>query len=163
MNTTLTVSSRPSGRAARWLGTAFTVLLAAPLTAGTPEPCAGPYVDLGFGKPGTGGLTPRFEVCGELTAGEKADFELIDGLPNAIAFLLVSPTTAPFPFRGGTLAPGMPFSSVMPFQLDGNGEYKNRGEGGVGSFTLTLQFVIVDPGAEGGLSHSNALEVTWQN
>lgn len=134
-----------------------------PVLAGSPAPCEGPAVDLGFGKPGTGGLTPRFEVCGELTLGEHADFELIDALPDAMAFLIQSTTTAPHPFRGGILAPGLPFSGVMSFRLDGNGRYKNRGLGGVGAFTLTLQFVIIDPGAVGNLSFSNALEVTWES
>ena len=126
-------------------------------------PCSGPTVQLGFSKPGTGGLSPRFEVCGSLAPSGQATFALANALPNASAFLVISNQTSPRPFRGGTLAPADPFLAIAGVNTDPNGGYSFVAPGGLGSFTLTMQFAVRDPGASFNMSFSNALEVTWQN
>ena len=118
-------------------------------------------VDLGFGTPGTGGLVPRFTVCGTLDTGGSADFLLGQAKPRALVAAVVGLSTLHAPFAGGTLvpAPSVIFGGLV---TDAAGALEVPGvPGGGGPFDLSIQWVVQDPAASAGKSLSNALKVGW--
>jgi hypothetical protein len=118
-------------------------------------------VDLGFGTPGTGGLVPRFTVCGTLDTGGSADVLLEQARPLALAAAVVGLSTIHAPFAGGTLvpAPSVIFGGLV---TDSAGQLELPGiPGGGGPFDLYLQWVVQDPAATAGKALSNALKVSW--
>lgn len=131
-----------------------------PLGDGDPG-CNTSVVDLGFALPGSNGLTPTFEVCGDLSPGSTADFILSDAPLNQNAFPVIALAAMPTPFKGGTLVPIPPFALDPVFTGFGGGVAIPGVDGGLGPATLVMQWVITDPGLPQGFAFSNALEITW--
>lgn len=122
-----------------------------------PLVCPPAATDLGFGKPGTGGVVPAFTACGELSTGATADLLLADAPPVVPALLVLSLTDAELPFSGGVLVP-LPDVLLGPVNTDADGAIPIPGvPGGGGPVDLYAQWIVLDPGAFGGRSLSNAL------
>lgn len=118
-------------------------------------------VDLGLAKPGSGGLLPRFTVCGRLATGGTADVHLQDAAPLAPAWLVASLAPGSLPFAGGVLVP-LPDFLVGPFATDGAGALRFPAvPGGGGPLLLYAQWIVLDRGASFGKSLSNALAIPW--
>jgi len=129
-----------------------------PLAAGCPSVAT----DLGNAKPGTGGLSPSFSACGDLSTGGTADFLLEDCLPSTQAWLVLSFSQINVPFSGGVLVPAPDFL-IGPLPVDAAGQLLIAGvAGGGGLFDLYAQYVVLDPGASFGRALSNGLAVHWQ-
>ena len=118
-------------------------------------------VDLGQGKPGTGGLEPRFTVCGTLGTGDTADFSLEDARPLTNCALVVGLMQINAPFAGGVLVPA-PDVLLFGFATNAGGSLLIPGvPGGGGPFSTFMQWVVFDPGASFGKAFSNGLRVDW--
>ena len=70
------------------------------------------WTDLGHGLAGVDGI-PSLLGVGELQAGSPGALKLTHANPNKLAALVVGPTGAPAPFKGGTLVPVPPSLVVM--------------------------------------------------
>jgi hypothetical protein len=123
--------------------------------------CGGPVVcqiDLGFGGPGTASLS----ICGgDLSTGTTADAALTGAAPSATAFLVLSLSSTPTPFKGGTLVP-LPVLLQTASSTDASGEIHIPGiAGGNGPLTVFAQYVITDASQPKGFAFSNALQVEF--
>ncbi|MHC5211876.1 MAG: endonuclease/exonuclease/phosphatase family protein [Planctomycetota bacterium] len=122
-----------------------------------PAACSG-ATDLGQGKPGKGGVVPRFRVCGSLASGDVASFRLDKAAAWATAWLVVSSPT-PGPPLG---VAACPVSLGPPMLTDGKGTLEVlRVPGGGGPFVVQARWVVLDADATGGFSLSNALAIAW--
>jgi len=122
----------------------------------------GPYEDLGFATPGSGGVEPRLDICGLLGSGDTAVLRLRQAAPSARAVLAVSFTADPTPLFGGFLVPGLPLWRRLEFTTDEEGNVELPLQGGFGPRDVYGQFLIEDPGAEGGVAFSNAIRALFQ-
>ncbi|HEX5011635.1 MAG TPA: hypothetical protein VFY71_14675, partial [Planctomycetota bacterium] len=124
------------------------------LQFGTP----GPWVNLGFAKPGPGG-TPKLTGTGPLTSGSGNQLALTGAKPSAPTTLVVGLSVLQAPFKGGTLVP-QPLLYV-PLATNGSGQaalpFVLPPGLPVGT-QLIFQDWIQDPGASHGLSASNGLK-----
>ena len=115
-------------------------------------------VDLGFGGPGGSSLS----MCGgDLSTGTTADVQLVGAPAGATAFLVVSTTALPTPFKGGTLVP-LPVLAAQPYVTSGSGTVLVANiPGGGGPISFFLQFAIQDAGQPQGLGFSNAVQADF--
>jgi len=117
--------------------------------------------DLGHGKPGTGGLVPRFSVCGTLGTGDSADFLLEDARPLTACAAVIGFTQINAPYAGGVLVPA-PDVLLFGFATNAGGSLLLPAvPGGGGPFAIVMQWVVFDPGATFGKSFSNGLQIDW--
>jgi len=120
----------------------------------------GPARDLGFGRVGSNGETPLFEICGRLERGVSADFILRRAPASVPAALVVSTSNNPTPIFGGTLVP-VPPELVLALGTDAAGTASITVPGGLGPAVLFGQWVVVDVGLREGVGFSNALQITF--
>jgi hypothetical protein len=122
----------------------------------------GSWTTMGGGIAGTSGLTPRLTGSGTLLGGTPLQVTLADALPGASSTLVVSPTAANLPLRGGTLVPnlsillsGLPVSPSGGWVLDAT--WPNGAPAGA---NLYLQAWLPDPAAVQGYAASDGLRAT---
>lgn len=120
-----------------------------------------PIQDLGFGKVGGNGQTPRFTACGQLISGRSAEFELTRAPGTAIAILMISTQRNDSNIFGGTFLP-VPPQLAVHFVTTANGKVAFTVPGGGGPLRLYGQYVILDTGASFGIGFSNALKIDFQ-
>jgi hypothetical protein len=120
----------------------------------------GPSVgnDLGSGKQGSNGLVPDLAICGGLDVGESAQLMVRYALPDALTLAFVGHVQGNLDYHGGTIVPFPPDLLVLT-TTDHAGRILQTANGSGGSFDLFLQFVVLDPGADGGVAMTNALEL----
>ncbi|MCA8941872.1 MAG: exo-alpha-sialidase [Planctomycetes bacterium] len=124
----------------------------------------------GIGSPGTFGVVPTLSIIGRATRGSVVCLELdrtVGGSIGAITIGFGSPSRTTFPVLGGTLL--VDPDLVVPITLGGA-----VGNPGIGSVSVPLslplhpawsganvnfQALIIDPGAPGGVSMSNGVEL----
>jgi hypothetical protein len=133
------------------LGTVYRIAAAAPPAV----------TDLGYGKVGGDGRTPRFDACGLLDSGNEARFTLDRAPANVISVLVVSTKSTPTQLLGGTFAP-FPPEATIAFMTDAQGRVSFTIPGGGGPTTAYAQYAIYDPKATFGVGISNALRVDFQ-
>lgn len=119
----------------------------------------GPGLDIGFGRVGSNGQTPKFEICGRLEAGVSADFVLRRAPASAPAALAIATVNNPTPIFGGTLVP-FPPALIVSASTDATGGMSFNLPGGGGTAVLYAQWVVVDVGLVDLLGFSNALRIT---
>jgi hypothetical protein len=115
-------------------------------------------IDLGFGKAGGNGIAPDLAICGGLDVGETAQVIVRYAAPDALTLAFISDQNGGFDYRGGTIVP-FPPDFLFLTTTDHSGRILQKVAGSGGSFDLFLQFVVLDPAAEGGVAMTNALEL----
>jgi hypothetical protein len=119
-----------------------------------------PWSDLGFGLAGAGGV-PTLFATGSLVPGSPGTLDLTGAAPSATAFLFLSFTSTPTPFKGGTLAP-VPVALTIPMVPNVTGaiplSWASWPDGLPPGTTLYLQYAVADAGAPAGTALSNALK-----
>ncbi len=125
-----------------------------------PLGCNDAAIDLGFASLGSNGAFPRSAVCGSLAGGQTAVLTLSGTAPNASVYVAWSFTQHPLAIYGGTLVPEVP-GLFGPFPTDANGMLSIPLAGGLGAFSIYVQWGIVDPGVASGIAFSNALRVPF--
>lgn len=118
--------------------------------------------DLGFGLPGTGGVTPQLCAFGHTTGGDVFTLLVRDALPLTTMGLYVGLAANPTPFKGGQLVP-VPLLLDFILFTDADSALVLPAPGGTGttgSVVAVIQCAFLDPGAVKGVSLSNALELT---
>jgi trimeric autotransporter adhesin len=114
--------------------------------------------DLGFALPGAGGA-PLLEGTGTLEPGTSLVLSLTHAAPSSASVLLLSDTSIPAPFKGGTLVP-VPALFALPLMTDAAGAIVipyAAWPAGASGLSLYFQYAIQDGGAIGGIALSNAL------
>ena len=119
-----------------------------------------PATNLGFGKVGSNGLQPVFEVCGLLGAGQSAEFILRNAPGATTAAFLLGASSSPITFPWGTIVPSAPMIAV-PFAVGASGRLQFTVNGGVGPATAVAQWALLDAGASAGLGLSNGVQIDF--
>jgi|SwirhirootsSR2_FD_contig_51_6630177_length_1925_multi_7_in_0_out_0_1 hypothetical protein len=111
--------------------------------------------DIGFGGPGNMELS----MCGDdlTTASSLATMQLTGGAPLQPIFLMVSLSSTPTPFKGGTLITVPLLAIVTGFNTDGSGNFSSPVPGGAASPTHVFLQAIIKNGAT--YEFSNGLDV----
>jgi len=111
--------------------------------------------DIGFAGPGNMELS----VCGDdlTTASSVATMELTGAVPLQPIFLMVSLSSTPTPFKGGTLATVPLLAIVTGFTTDGAGTFSSPVPGGTATPTHVFLQAIVKNGTQ--FQFSNALDM----
>ncbi len=120
----------------------------------------GPCQDLGFGRVGSNGQAPLFEVLGRLEAGVSADLSLRRAPANMPTALVISSANTPTPIFGGTLVP-VPPELIVTLSTDAAGMASLTVAGGIGPAVLYGQWVVVDLGLPEAIGFSNACRITF--
>ena len=136
----------------------------------------GPRADVGIstygqGKAGTNGIVPSLGASGHPLFGWDLTAQLRDFLPGSKAVVAVSGIAADDPFLGGSLLIGIDSStSFLQIQIPsgpligGAGDYdwtqNVPAEPQLDGRVMYVQAFDFDPGAVGGVSFSNGLQIT---
>jgi hypothetical protein len=119
------------------------------------------FVDLGFGKPGTGGKTPRLNGYGDLAPDGLVTIKVRDAKPLAPGVWFIGLSQGNVPFKQGTLVPlPGPLFFVISLPADAAGQVTitaNNPSGVFAGLSLYHQFWFSDPAATANLSASNGL------
>ncbi len=118
-----------------------------------------PWANLGFSKPGTGGLHPRLAGTGTLQTGSPGALTLTQGQPGALWYLFVGFAEGYVPFKQGTLVP-FPVSVTLPLPTLPDGSLPLAWPAWPAlppGLPLAFQGWIADPGATAGASATNGL------
>lgn len=120
----------------------------------------GPVVgtDLGSGKMGSNGLIPDLAICGSLDSGQSAQVMVRYAPDDALTLCFIGHQNGSLDWHGGTLVP-FPPDFLFLTTTDHAGRILEKVTGSGGSFDVFLQFVVVDPTADGGVAMTNALEL----
>lgn len=121
-------------------------------------PEAAVWTDLGSALPGVAG-PPHASGTGTLVAGTPASLSLSNAAPSALARLFISLSSAPTPFKGGTLVPVPPLSTLtLPTSAAGGIQLSLAAwPPGASGLSFWFQYAIQDAGAVKGVALSNAL------
>lgn len=119
----------------------------------------GPWADLGEALPGVNGA-PKLTGKGTLVPGSPANVALSNAKANAPALLVISGTSTPQPFMGGTLvAFPIAFSTIV--STDANGKFLLPVSSWPNSIPqgtkIYFQMAIADAAAPQGVALSNAI------
>ncbi len=134
--------------------------------AGVPQPTheaftpGSPWTNLGFALAGVNG-NPMLAGTGPLKTGSSGTLTLSNAAgPGALAVMFASLSSAPAPFKGGTLVP-VPIASQITLLTAGSpGSIPlswSSWPAGLSGQSLYLQYAIADAGAVNGVALSNAL------
>jgi len=117
------------------------------------------WADLGSGLPGVGGI-PALAGTGTLAAGSPCSLALTNANPSAAALLFASLSSAPLPFKGGTLL-AYPFVLTVGLGTSAGGAITLpfTWPSGVPTGTaLYIQIAVQDAVAPFGVALSNGLK-----
>jgi hypothetical protein len=117
-----------------------------------------PWTDLGSDLAGVAG-PPQLVGTGPLTAGSAGALTLSDAAPSAVCALFVSLSSAPAPFKCGTLVP-VPVALQLTLATNGTGALSlawGAWPNGLSGASLYFQYAIADGAAVCGTALSNAL------
>ncbi|HUC33366.1 MAG TPA: VCBS repeat-containing protein, partial [Ilumatobacteraceae bacterium] len=118
----------------------------------------GAWTDLGSGLAGVAGI-PSLVGTGPLTAGSAGSLTLSNAAPSSVCALFVSLSSAPAPFKCGTLVP-VPVALQLTLVTNGSGALPlawGAWPSGLSGASLYFQYAIADGAAVCGTSLSNAL------
>ncbi|MGE3173405.1 MAG: sorbosone dehydrogenase family protein [Planctomycetota bacterium] len=124
-----------------------------------PEQPSG-VTDLGGGTVGGDGTVPAWDLCGPLALGSENEAVLRRAPAGTLCALLISNASNPVTLPFGTILVD-PVLAVRYGLADAVGELRFDFVGLPGPWTIYSQWVLLDPGATGGLSISNALRVDY--
>jgi len=138
---------------------AIDYVLEIPVVAAIEPPS--PWEDLGGGKLGSIGTTPKLVGTGPLTPGSLTTLTLTDAFPFSSTALIVGLSELGIPFKGGVLVPSPDFV-IGGLPTDGTGSmvlpvlWPSLPPG----VPIFFQHWVSDPGVANGLSASNGLKGT---
>jgi hypothetical protein len=118
----------------------------------------GAWTDLGTGLAGVAGV-PTLVGTGPLTAGSAGSLTLSNAAPSSVCALFVSLSSAPAPFKCGTLVP-VPVALQLTLATNGSGALPlawGSWPNGLSGASLYFQSAIADGAAACGTALSNAL------
>jgi probable HAF family extracellular repeat protein len=127
----------------------------------TPD-CPGGFAAYGAGCPGTGGTTPTLVGVACPTPGEFFALVVQGALAGAPGGLFVGTGTGSLPIKPNCMLQVMPLLLPhIPLPTDGHGSLflPARLEPGTQAFTVTVQYLVVDPGAPFGIASTNPLRI----
>jgi len=116
------------------------------------------WADLGTGLAGVAGI-PSLMGTGPLTAGSAGALTLSNAAPSSVCALFVSLSSAPAPFKCGTLVP-VPVALQLTLVTNGSGALPlawGSWPNGLSGASLYFQYAIADGAAVCGTALSNAL------
>ena len=116
------------------------------------------WTHLGSGLPGASGI-PYLEGTGTLEIGSAGDLSLSNAAPSSRAVLFVATSSAPTPFKCGTLVPVPALTSVL-LQTDPGGTLDlawPSWPAGLSGQSLYMQYAVQNAAAVCGAALSNAL------
>jgi len=116
------------------------------------------WTDLGHGLAGSDGV-PSLLGLGELQPGEPGALKLTHANPDKLAALVIGATSAPAPFKGGTLVP-VPVSILFMLGTSPDGTITlpwNAWPSMPAGTDWFFQYAIVDSAGPAGASLSNAV------
>jgi len=119
---------------------------------------AEPWTDLGNGLAGVAGI-PALVGTGPLTAGSAGALTLTNAAPSSVCALFVSLSSAPAPFKCGTLVP-VPVALQLTLVTNGSGALPlawGSWPNGLSGASLYFQYAIADGAAVCGTALSNAV------
>lgn len=122
----------------------------------------GPWVSLGKGKAGTGGVTPCLIGEGTLASGDPVSLALSGAPANGSAHLVIGFSELCAPLKGGVLVPN-PDQVIFGLPLDANGELFLSGPtppGVPSDVDVFFQYWVADGSASFGFSASNGVKGT---
>ncbi|RKY20883.1 MAG: hypothetical protein DRQ55_06100 [Planctomycetota bacterium] len=122
----------------------------------------GPWISLGQGLAGVGGIAPRLAGHGDQSVGAATTISLYDALPSSVAHVILGLSQLGLPHKGGVLCPN-PDVLVLGLPIDANGELalSFAFPSGVPAGTdLWWQIWVQDAAAPHGLSASNCIRST---
>lgn len=122
-----------------------------------------PVTNLGGASLGTNGLAPRLSATGAMVGTTPFSLYIDDARASSIGILFLSGVDNPVPLVGGVFHTPIVFASLSPLPIDANGKWQlslNWPSGLPSSVSLYMQAVVADPGAQGGLTLTNALVIT---
>lgn len=117
--------------------------------------CPTPGTDLGYGLAGWQNQTPHLTKCGVFSPLTSGTLRLTHARPAALSVLVLSLTSSPTPFKGGTLVP-IPPSMIVGFITDSSGRLLLPGSG-TGPADVHAQWIISDADGPAGAALSNAI------
>lgn len=117
------------------------------------------FQDLGFGKPGTGGVQPILEVYGQTGTGDMPCLRLRKAAPSSTALLIFSLAQNPVSKFGGTIVPDFQTGIMALLTTNDKGNLFFEFPGGGGPADVFVQYLVSDPGATNGVSFSNAIHL----
>ncbi len=123
--------------------------------------CGGEAHVSGNGTTGSQG-EPRLRIEGPFVSGFQNELRLEYGKPNSIAFLAVhAGAPSPIAFHGGLLQ-AFPIHLLVNIPLNATGAFvlPSTFPAGLSNQKFTLQCLVSDPQGQGGLSLSNAEQMT---
>ncbi len=132
-----------------------------PVTGGAVALVPLTWTNLGSGLAGSGGV-PALAGVGSLNPGTFGNLTLGGGKPSSPAILLISFTSVPTPFLGGTLL-ALPATTMVTMNTGAGSlslPWSAWPSGFAANTAIYFQFVIQDPFAIHGVSISNALLAT---
>jgi hypothetical protein len=121
-------------------------------------PPAAVWTDLGSALPGVTGL-PELSGTGTLVTASPMSLSLSKAAPSALALLFVAVSSAPTPFKGGSLVPVPPLYALS-LATSASGVVQLASAAwppGASGFSLYFQCAIQDASAVHGAALSNAL------
>ncbi|MFG0319242.1 MAG: hypothetical protein ACF8XB_18370 [Planctomycetota bacterium JB042] len=120
-----------------------------------------PWRYLGQFKAGANGA-PLLSGSGPLTPGSSGTIRLDDAPAGALALAVISVSSLPTPFQGGTLVP-FPPQVVLPLATasDGTRTVPFTVPTGLSGADVYFQFAVADPTATQGTALSNALRADF--
>ena len=117
-----------------------------------------PWFQAGFAKPGSGGQLPRLVGTGTLQPSAPGALVLSSAKPNTSWFLFVALSAGNVPFKGGTLVPFPPLTTLqLPTLPEGGLELGFSWPGLPPGVSVWFQGWIADSGAANGASATNGL------
>ncbi len=119
---------------------------------------SGAFTELGYGVAGIAGI-PQLAGAGNLTPNSPVLLDLAFTAPHTPALLLVSTTSIPTPFLGGTLI-AVPFTATLTASADAQGRILLDTRWGASlppGSELYFQYLMLDAAAPDLISQSTAL------
>ena len=122
------------------------------------------WTSYGVGFPGTAGKLPALRLAGCAQVGGGLQLAVVEGASSAPGLLAIGQFQGHFVLPSGLdlwIDPEA-LLALQPIQLDARGVWSTSwliGPGTAGT-TLNMQAVLLDPGAVGQLSASDAVELT---
>jgi hypothetical protein len=121
-----------------------------------------PRIHYGSGQscPGSGGLRPNLVLSNNVTGGGDATFAVTNGPAGAAGLFVIGFGTGTFPLPNGCNLYVIP-SATLPYALDANGTFFLTLTFPAGaSAVVSVQAAVIDAGAPGGFSATNAVTLT---